>query len=76
LCLATDLGGAFNLHRELELVSSTGLSPAELLNLAAMIMCGISWFIQTAGALKQANLLISLVAGNPVEISKPIKPLV
>lgn len=71
----TDLGGAFNLHRELELYQELGYSPAELLKLGSYDMANYLGYTDL-GSIEAGNLAdFFLVPGNPVEDFKAIKTI-
>ncbi|MCA0959315.1 amidohydrolase family protein [Muricauda ruestringensis] len=70
----TDLGGAFNLHRELELYTEQlGYTPAEVLKLASYDMAQYLGH-ESLGSIEVGKLAdFFLVPGNPVENIKAIK---
>ena len=72
----TDLGGAFNLHRELELYTQQlGYTPAEVLKLASYDMAQYLDH-ESLGSIEPGNLAdFFLVPGNPVEDIKAIKSI-
>ncbi len=72
----TDLGGAFNLHRELELYNQQlGYTPAELLKLASYDMAAYLGK-DDLGSIEPGKLAdFFLVPGNPVEDIKAIKTI-
>jgi hypothetical protein len=71
----TDLGGAFNLHRELELYQALGYSPAELLKLGSYDMANYLGYTDR-GSIEAGKLAdFFLVPGNPVEDFKAIKTI-
>ncbi|WP_036385583.1 amidohydrolase family protein [Muricauda sp. MAR_2010_75] len=72
----TDLGGAFNLHRELELYhEQLGYTPAELLKLASYDMAKYLGK-EDLGSIEPGKLAdFFLVPGNPVEDIKAIKTI-
>lgn len=72
----TDLGGAFNLHRELELYNQQlGFTPAELLKLATYDMAEYLGK-EDLGSIEPGKLAdFFLVPGNPVEDIKAIKTI-
>ncbi|MFC4219870.1 amidohydrolase family protein [Flagellimonas marina] len=72
----TDLGGAFNLHRELELYNQQlGYTPAELLKLASYDMAEYLGK-EDLGSIEPGKLAdFFLVPGNPVEDIKAIKAI-
>src|SRR5690606_13402347 len=68
----TDLGGAFNLHRELELFQDLGYTPAEILKLATYDMANYMGQ-EDLGSLEVGKLAdFFLVPGNPLEDFKAI----
>lgn len=72
----TDLGGAFNLHRELELYTEQlGYTPAEVLKLASYDMAQYMGH-ESLGSIEPGKLAdFFLVPGNPVEDIKAIKTI-
>ncbi|MBO0322411.1 amidohydrolase family protein [Muricauda sp. CAU 1633] len=72
----TDLGGAFNFHRELELYNQQlGYTPAELLKLASYDMAEYLGQ-EDLGSIEPGKLAdFFLVPGNPVEDIKAIKTI-
>lgn len=72
----TDLGGAFNLHRELELYTEQlGYTPAEVLKLASYDMAQYLGH-DSLGSIEEGKLAdFFLVPGNPVEDIKAIKTI-
>ncbi|GAA0370792.1 hypothetical protein GCM10009092_38880 [Bowmanella denitrificans] len=69
----TDLGGAFNQHRELELYQQLGFSPAELLKLGSYAMANYLGHTDR-GSIEPGKLAdFFLVPGNPTEDIKAIK---
>ena len=71
----TDLGGAFNLHRELELYEQLGFSPAELLKLGSYDMANYLGH-SDRGSIEPGKLAdFFLVPGNPTEDIKAIKAI-
>ncbi|WP_318308983.1 amidohydrolase family protein [Flagellimonas crocea] len=72
----TDLGGAFNLHRELELYTEQlGYTPAEVLKLASYDMAEYMGH-ESLGSIEPGKLAdFFLVPGNPVEDIKAIKTI-
>ncbi|WP_375586939.1 amidohydrolase family protein [Flagellimonas aurea] len=72
----TDLGGAFNLHRELELYTEQlGYTPAEVLKLASYDMAEYLGH-DSLGSIEEGKLAdFFLVPGNPVENIKAIKTI-
>lgn len=71
----TDLGGAFNLHRELELYQQLGFSAAEVLKLGSYDMAQYLGH-DDRGSIEPGKLAdFFLVPGNPVEDVKAIKTI-
>lgn len=71
----TDLGGAFNLHRELELYEQLGFSPAELLKLGSYDMANYLGH-SDRGSIEPGKLAdFFLVPGNPTENINAIKTI-
>jgi len=71
----TDLGGAFNLHRELELYQQLGYGPAEILKLATYDMA-VYLGQEDLGSIEAGKLAdFFLVPGNPLEDFKAIKTI-
>ena len=71
----TDLGGAFNLHRELELYQQLGYSPAELLKLGSYDMAQYLGHIDRGSIAADKLADFFLVPGNPIEDFKAIKTI-
>ena len=72
----TDMGGAFNLHRELELYQLAGFSAAEILKRASFDMAEYLGQDQSLGSIEKGKLAdFFLVPGNPVEDLKAIKTI-
>ena len=70
----TDLGGAFELHRELELFEKVGMSPAEVLRRASYDMAHYLGYGEELGSIEVGKLAdFFLVPGNPVEDLKAVK---
>jgi hypothetical protein len=71
----TDMGGAFTLHRELELYEQLGYSPAELVKLGSYDMA--QYLGQDDRGIIEADKLADffLVPGNPVKDIKAIKTI-
>lgn len=72
----TDLGGAFELHRELELFEKVGMSPAEVLRRASYDMAHYLGYGEELGSIEVGKLAdFFLVPGNPVEDLKAVKTI-
>lgn len=72
----TDLGGAFNLHREVELFQEFGFTPAEALKRATYDMAGYMGFDEDLGSIEPGKLAdFFLVPGDPTEDIKAIKTI-
>ncbi|WP_082633087.1 amidohydrolase family protein [Lacimicrobium alkaliphilum] len=71
----TDLGGAFNLHRELELYQQLGFTPAEILKLGSYDMAQYLGH-SDRGSIEPGKLAdFFVVPGNPVDDIKAIKTI-
>jgi imidazolonepropionase-like amidohydrolase len=71
----TDLGGAFNLHRELELYQQLGFTPAEILKLGSYDMAKYLGH-DDRGSIEPGKLAdFFLVPGNPTEDIRAIKTI-
>ncbi len=71
----TDMGGAFYVHRELELYEQLGYTPAELLKLGSYDMANYLGH-KDRGAIAPSMLAdFFLVPGNPIEDIKAIKKI-
>lgn len=71
----TDMGGAFTLHRELELYQELGYTPAELVKLGTYDMANYLGH-ENRGSIEAGKLAdFFLVPGNPVEDIKAIKTI-
>jgi hypothetical protein len=71
----TDMGGAFTLHRELELYQQLGYSPAELIKLGGYDMAQYLGHTDR-GIIEEGKLAdFFLVPGNPIEDIKAIKTI-
>lgn len=72
----TDLGGAFNLHREVELFQEFGFTPAEALKRATYDMAGYMGFADDIGSIEPGKLAdFFLVPGDPTQDIKAIKTI-
>lgn len=72
----TDLGGAFNLHRELELFEKIGMSPAEVLKRASFDMAHYLGVANDLGSIETGKLAdFFLVEGDPTARLKAIKTI-
>lgn len=72
----TDLGGGFNLHREVELFQEFGFTPAEALKRATYDMAGYMGFDEDLGSIEPGKLAdFFLVPGDPTEDIKAIKTI-
>jgi imidazolonepropionase-like amidohydrolase len=72
----TDLGGAFNLHRELELFEKIGMSPAEVLKRASYDMADYLGVENDLGSIETGKLAdFFLVEGDPTARLKAIKTI-
>lgn len=72
----TDLGGAFELHREMELFQQLGMSTAEVLRRASYDMANYLGRGDDLGSIEVGKLAdFFLVPGNPIEDLKAIKTI-
>ncbi len=72
----TDLGGAFNLHREVELFQEFGFTPAEALKRASYDMADYMGFGEDLGSIEPGKLAdFFLVPGDPTKDIKAIKTI-
>ncbi len=72
----TDLGGAFELHREVELFQRFGFTPAQALKRATYDMANYMGFGDSRGAIETGKLAdFFLVPGDPTEDLKAIKSI-
>lgn len=70
----TDMGGAFELHRELELFQSFGMTPAEVITRGSYDMARYLGQDDKLGTIEEGKLAdFFLVPGNPVDDLKAIK---
>ena len=72
----TDLGGAFNLHREIELFTRIGFTPAEALKRASYDMAEYLGYADSRGSIEAGKLAdFFLVPGDPTADIKAIKSI-
>ncbi|PEQ11145.1 amidohydrolase [Novosphingobium sp. PC22D] len=72
----TDLGGAFNLHRELEIFTQIGMTPAEVLARDTLEMAKYLGEDQSLGSIEPGKYAdFFLVPGDPVKDIKAIKTI-
>ena len=72
----TDMGGAFRLHRELELFQQFGMTPAEALKRGSWDMAVYMGHDDKLGSIETGKLAdFFLIPGNPVEDLKAIKTI-
>lgn len=72
----TDLGGAFLLHRELEIFTQIGMTPAEVLALDTLGMARYLGQDQSLGSIEKGKYAdFFLVPGDPVKDLKAIKTI-
>lgn len=72
----TDLGGSFAYHRELELFTELGYTPAEVLKLATLDMARYLGEDQVSGSIERGKRAdFFLVAGDPTADLKAIKSI-
>ena len=72
----TDTGGAFTLHRELELYQRIGMTPAEILARATLEMAQHTGRGQTLGSIEKGKVAdFFLVPGDPTKDLKAIKTI-
>lgn len=70
----TDTGGSFTYHRELELMTQAGFTPAEALARATLDMARYLGMEQTTGSIERGKLAdFFLVPGDPTKDIKAIK---
>lgn len=76
ILFGTDMGGSFNLHRELELYENVGYTPAEILKRATLESAAYMDMDDQIGSIEEGKLAdFFLVPGNPVEDLKAIKTI-
>ena len=76
IVLGTDLGGAFNLHRELELYQDVGFTPAEILKRATLDVADYMGHADERGSIEDGKLAdFFLVPGDPTADLKAIKTI-
>ncbi|MCY1670689.1 amidohydrolase family protein [Novosphingobium sp. SL115] len=72
----TDLGGAFTYHRELELFTKVGMTPAQVLARATLEMAAYLHQDQQLGSVERGKLAdFFLVPGDPTQDLKAIKSI-
>lgn len=72
----TDLGGAFTYHRELELFTKVGLTPAQVLSRATLEMAQYLGQDQQLGSVERGKLAdFFLIPGDPTKDLKAIKAI-
>ena len=72
----TDMGGAFTYHRELELFTKVGMTPAQVLSRATLEMAQYLGQDQQLGSIEKGKLAdFFLIPGNPVEDLRAIKSI-
>lgn len=70
----TDLGGAFELHREIELFTKIGMSPAEAVKRGSYDMANYLGYGDDLGSIEQGKLAdFFLISGDPTKDVKAIK---
>ncbi|WP_084397800.1 amidohydrolase family protein [Henriciella aquimarina] len=76
IVFGTDMGGSFNLHRELELYQNIGFTPGEILKRATLESATYLGHGDDYGSIDEGKLAdFFLVPGNPVEDLKAIKTI-
>ena len=76
ILFGTDMGGSFNLHRELELYQNIGFTPGEILKRATLDSAEYLGMGEEIGSIEEGKLAdFFLVPGNPVEDLKAIKTI-
>lgn len=72
----TDTGGSFTYHRELELMTETGFTPAAALSRATLEMARYLGMEQTTGSIERGKLAdFFLIPGDPTKDIKAIKSI-
>lgn len=72
----TDTGGSFTYHRELELMTQAGFTPAEVLARATLDMARYLGMDQTTGSIERGKLAdFFLIPGDPTKDIKAIKTI-
>ena len=72
----TDMGGAFTYHRELELFTKVGMTPAQVLSRATLEMAQYLGQDQQLGSIEKGKLAdFFLIPGNPTKDLKAIKSI-
>ncbi|MEQ8558824.1 MAG: amidohydrolase family protein [Henriciella sp.] len=76
ILFGTDMGGSFNLHRELELYQNIGFTPGEILKRSTLDSAEYIGMGDEIGSIEEGKLAdFFLVPGNPVEDLKAIKTI-
>ncbi len=76
ILMGTDMGGSFNLHRELELYQEVGFTPGEILKRSTLDSAAYLGMDDDIGSIEAGKLAdFFLIAGNPVEDFKAIKSI-
>ena len=72
----TDTGGSFTYHRELELMTQAGFTPAEVLARATLDMARYLGMDQTTGSIERGKLAdFFLIPGDPTKDIKAVKTI-
>ena len=76
ILFGTDMGGSFNLHRELELYQQVGFTPGEILARATLESAEYLGHSEDYGSIEAGKYAdFFLVPGNPIEDFKAIKTI-